>query len=113
MIEPSLSALPAAIVFGGIVMMQDRKRGALLAQLALVVAVAMIFAAIVLPEGAGGGGGSVLGRLGTVLVPACVAAMLYHLYLGRFTRVWAARGVFAAVFLGFSALFSLVILSLI
>ena len=44
--EAILSALPAAALFGGLVLMRDRKLGALLAQGALVVAVVLIFVAI-------------------------------------------------------------------
>jgi hypothetical protein len=39
--------------------------------------------------------------------------MLYHLYLGRFTHIWAAPAVFTALFLGVSSVFSLFLLSLI
>ena len=108
-----LSALPAAALFGALVLMHDRKRGALLAQGALVVAVALIFVAILSDGGALGLSPAGLAGLGIALVSAAVAGMLYHLYLGRFTRVWAARGVFTALFMGVSALFSLVLLSLI
>lgn len=110
--EAVLSALPAAVLFGGLVLMQDRKLGALLAQGALVVAVVLIFVAILTPGGALGLSAVGLAGLGIALVSAAVAGMLYHLYLGRFTRVWAARAVFTALFLGVSAVFSLVLLSL-
>lgn len=108
-----LSALPAAGLFGGLVLMRDRKLGALLAQGALVIAVALIFVAILSQGGALGLSSASLAGLGIALVSAAVAGMLYHLYLGRFTRVWAARGVFSALFIGVSAVFSLVLLSLI
>ena len=108
-----LSALPAAALFGALVLMHDRKLGAHLAQGALVVAVALIFVAILSDGGALGLSPAGLAGLGIALVSAAVAGMLYHLYLGRFTRVWAARGVFTALFMGVSALFSLVLLSLI
>ncbi|MBF9047854.1 hypothetical protein LSUCC0031_12080 [Rhodobacterales bacterium LSUCC0031] len=108
-----LSAVPAAALFGGLVLMRDRKRGALLAQGALVLAVVLIFVAILFPGGALGLPVAGLAGLGVALVAAAVSGMLYHLYLGRFTRVWAARGVFTALFMGVSALFSIVLLSLI
>jgi hypothetical protein len=110
--EAVLSALPAAALFGGLVLMHDRKRGALVAQGALVVAVVLIFVAILTEGGALGLSALGLAGLGIALVSAAVAGMLYHLYLGRFTRVWAARAVFTALFLGVSAVFSLVLLSL-
>ena len=110
--EAVLSALPAAALFGGLVLMHDRKRGALVAQGALVVAVVLIFVAILTEGGALGLSAVGLAGLGIALVSAAVAGMLYHLYLGRFTRVWAARAVFTALFLGVSAVFSLVLLSL-
>jgi hypothetical protein len=50
--------------------------------------------------------------IATGLMAAAVAGMLYHLYLGRFVRVWAARAVFTAVYLGLAALFGVVFLSL-
>jgi len=110
--EAVLSALPAAALFGGLVLMHDRKLGALVAQGALVVAVVLIFVAILTEGGALGLSAVGLAGLGIALVSAAVAGMLYHLYLGRFTRVWAARAVFTALFLGVSAVFSLVLLSL-
>jgi hypothetical protein len=48
-----------------------------------------------------------LAAFGVGLMAAAVAGMLYHLYLGRFERVWAARGVFLLVYLVVSALFGL------
>ena len=111
--EAILSALPAAALFGGLVLMRDRKLGALLAQGALVVAVVLIFVAILSDDGALGLSVAALAGVGIALVSAAVAGMLYHLYLGRFTRVWAARAVFTALFLGVSSVFSLVHLSLI
>jgi hypothetical protein len=113
LIEALGVALPAAALFGGLVLMRDRKRGAVVAQGALVAAVALIFLSILMEDGVAGIASYDLAAIGIALVSAAVAGMLYHLYLGRFDRVWAARGVFTAVFLGLSAVFSLVILSLI
>jgi hypothetical protein len=111
-IEALPVALPSAALFCGLALMSDRKMGAVLAQAALVLAVAAMFVAIVV-------GGPVVGlsaerqaAIATGLISAAVAGMLYHLYLGRFGRVWAARGVFTAVYLGLAALFGLVFLSL-
>ncbi|WP_297618362.1 hypothetical protein [uncultured Roseicyclus sp.] len=111
--EAILSALPAAALFGALVLMHDRKLGALLAQGALVVAVGLIFVAILSDGGALGFSTAGLAGLGIALVSAAVSGMLYHLYLGRFTRVWAARAVFTTLFMGVSAVFSVVLLSLI
>ena len=105
--------LPAAALFGGLALMSDRKLGASLAQAAVALAGVVLFVAIL-------AGGPVAGlqprdlvAIAIGLMAAAVAGMLYHLYLGRFTRVWAARGVFLGVFLALSAGFGLVFLSLI
>jgi hypothetical protein len=112
-IEALWVALPAAALFCGLVLMGDRKRGAVVAQGAAVVAVVPIFVSILVEQGVAGIAARDLAALGIALVSASVAGMLYHLYLGRFDSVWAARGVFTAIFLGLSAVFSLTILSLI
>jgi hypothetical protein len=101
-------ALPSAAVFGGLVLMADRKRGAALAQALLVLAVVVIFVAIVADGPVAGLSAPWLAAIATGLIAAAVAGMLYHLYLGRFARVWAARGVFTAVYLGLAALFGLI-----
>jgi hypothetical protein len=92
--------------------MSDRKRGAFLAQAALVVSVMVMFVAILVEGPIAGLSPLRVAAIATGLIAAAVAGMLYHLYLGRFTRVWAARGVFTAVYLGLAALFGLVFLSL-
>ncbi|MBF9057976.1 hypothetical protein HKCCSP123_02155 [Rhodobacterales bacterium HKCCSP123] len=106
-------ALPSAALFCGLALMSDRKRGAVLAQAALVLAAAAIFVAIILDGPVAGLPPERLAAIATGLMAAAVAGMLYHLYLGRFERVWAARFVFTLVYLVTAGLFGLVFLSLI
>ncbi|RDC75278.1 hypothetical protein DLJ49_00545 [Rhodovulum sp. 12E13] len=110
--QAALIALASAALFGALALMSDRKRGAFLAQIALFVAGALLFVAIVVPGPVFGIAPAGLAAFAVGLISAAGAGMLYHLYLGRFERVWAARGVFTAVYLGLSALFGLVFLSL-
>jgi hypothetical protein len=106
--EALIVAIPSAVLFAGLALMSDRKRGALLAQGALVVAVMLIFVSIVAGGPVAGLPAPRLAAIATGLIAAAVAGMLYHLYLGRFERVWAARGVFTALYLGLAALFGLI-----
>ena len=101
----------SAAVFGALVLMTDRKRGALVAQVGSVLAAAAIFAALAF--GAGTGWARPVSAFGTALFSATLAGMGYHLYLGRFQEVRRARGVFALVFLGIAGVFGLLYLSLI
>jgi hypothetical protein len=111
--EAAPVAIASAAVFGALALMSDRPRGAFLAQCGLAVAAALIFVAIALDGPVMGVSAAGLIAFAVGMMAACVAGMLYHLYLGRFTRVWAARGVFTLVYLGLSALFGFVFLSLI
>lgn len=113
MSQAALIAIFSAALFVALVLMSDRKRGAFLAQIGLVIATALVFVAIVVDGPVGGIGPRSLAAFAVGLISAAVAGMLYHLYLGRFERVWAARGVFSTVYLALSALFGLVFLSLI
>jgi hypothetical protein len=106
-------ALASTAVFCGLVLMSDRRRGALIAQGWLVLAAAGVFVAILAEGPVAGLAPGALAAFAVALIPASVAGMLYHLYLGRVDRVWAARGVFAAVYLGLTALFGFTFLSLI
>ena len=113
MVGETLSiALPSAGLFCAFALMSDRKSGACLAQAALVAAVVVMFVAILVEGPIAGLSPLRVAAIATGLIAAAVAGMLYHLYLGRFTRVWAARGVFTVVYLGLAALFGLVFLSL-
>lgn len=105
-------ALPSAALFCALVLMSDRKRGAVMAQGALVVAVVAMFVAITASGPLAGLAPIKIAAIATGLIAASVAGMLYHLYLGRFVRVWAARGVFTAVYLVLAAVFGTVFLSL-
>jgi hypothetical protein len=113
MTQAALIAIFSAALFGALVLMSDRKRGAFLAQIGLVVASAAVFVAIVVDGPVAGIGPGGLAALAVGLISAAVSGMLYHLYLGRFEQVWAARSVFSAVYLALSGLFGLVFLSLI
>lgn len=106
-------ALVSAALFGGLALMSDRPRGALIAQGILVVAAVLVFIAILVPGPIAGITPRALAAFGVGVIAASVAGMLYHLYLGRFDDVWKARGVFTLVYLVTSALFGLVFLSLI
>ncbi len=106
-------ALVSAALFGGLALMSDRPRGALIAQGALVVAAALVFVAILVKGPVAGLAAQRVAAFGVALMAAAVAGMLYHLYLGRFESVWKARAVFTLVFLVTSALFGVVFLSLI
>jgi hypothetical protein len=111
MAQAALIAVSSAALFGALVLMSDRKRGAFFAQIGLVVAAALVFAAIVVDGPVAGLDPRHLAAFAVGLISAAFAGMLYHLYLGRFERVWAARGVFSALYLALAALFGLVFLS--
>lgn len=107
-----LAPLLAAAVFSGLALMSNRKLGASVAQGFLALGGVIAFVAIVAGPVAGFAPRDVAG-LAAGLIAASMAGMLYHFYLGRFTEVWAARGVFTAVFLGLWLVFGFVFLSLI
>jgi hypothetical protein len=113
LMQAAVIAIFSAALFGALVLMSDRKRGAFLAQIGLAAAAAVVFVAIVVDGPVAGIGPGGRAAVAVGLISAAAAGMLYHLYLGRFERVWAARGVFSAVYLALSALFGLVFLSLI
>jgi hypothetical protein len=106
--------LASAGLFGALALMSDRPRGAVFAQIGAVVSAILLFVALVLQDALAALGvpARALSALGVALLAASVVGMLYHLYLGRFISVWAARGVFTVVFLLVSALFGAVYLSL-
>ena len=88
-------AVGGPVLVGLTLMLRTARSGALLAQGALVVAVVMIFVAIVVFKDGPVAGlpAPRLAAIATGLIAAAVAGMLYHLYLGRFDRVWGrARG---------------------
>lgn len=95
----------SALVFTGLVLIRDRPRGALIAQVGSVTAAAVIFAALVAAPGSGVLGLPVLhvSSLGVALLAATISGMFYHLYLGRFDAIWHARIAFALVYLGAAA----------
>lgn len=107
-------ALLSTLVFAGLVFVQDRPRGALIAQIGSVAAAALIFVALVFDALLYGIGLSALqvSALGLALLAATVGGMFYHLYLGRFDDVWRARFVFALVYLGVAAVLGTLYLAL-
>lgn len=112
-LQAGVIAVASALVFGALALMSDRKRGAFLAQIGLAVAGALALVAGIVEGPVAGLAPADLAALAVGLMSATVAGMLYHLYLGRFEKVWTARAVFTLVFLAVSALFGLVFLSLI
>ena len=110
MLHGVLVALLSAGAFGGVVMMSDRRRGANVAQGVLLVGGALAFVAVVAGPVAGLAPRQIA-ALAAGLLAAGGSGMLYHFYLGRFTKVWVARGALAAVFLGFWLVFGLIFLS--
>ncbi len=106
-------AVVSAALFGGLALMSNRPRGALIAQCILVVAAILVFIAILVPGPIAGVTSRGLAAFGVGVISASVAGMLYHLYLGRFDNVWKARGVFTLVYLITSTLFGFVFVSLI
>jgi hypothetical protein len=113
LVEAMPVAFLSAALFGGLALLSNRPRGALIAQGALAVAAALVFVAILAEGPVAGMTPDWIAALGVGLMAAAVSGMLYHLYLGRFESVWTARGVFTLVYLVTSALFGVVFLSLI
>ena len=105
----ALAAFLSALVFTGLVTIQDRPRGAFIAQMGSVGAAALIFVALVFTTGTAA---VRLSAMGTALLAATVGGMFYHLYLGRFDDVWRARVVFALVYLGIAAVLGTLYLAL-
>ena len=102
----AIIAFASALVFTGLVFIQDRPRGALIAQGGSVLAAVVIFAGLVFDAGLAGMGLSPLqvSAMGVAILAATIGGMFYHLYLGRFDSIWRARIVFALVYLGAAAI---------
>lgn len=94
------AAIASVIAFAAVVLMTDRKRGANVAWSILLGGGALAFTAIVFGSLPGMNAREVAG-FSAALLAAGAASMLYHFFLGRFERVWTARGVLTVVFLGF------------
>ena len=110
-----MAALVAVVVsvalMVGLMALSDRKRGTVLGQVVLLAGGAVFFLSIAAGEVAGIGPRA-LAILAVGLLAAGAGGMLYHLYVGRFTDLRLARGVFAAVYLGLAAAFGLLFLVL-
>ena len=107
-------AVISALVFSGLVFIQDRPRGAMIAQGGSVLAAALIFVAVAFDAGLAAWGLTPLqlSALGVALLAATIGGMFYHLYLGRFDDIWRARFVFALVYLGAAAVLGTLYLAL-
>lgn len=103
----------SALVFCAAVLMRDRPRGALISQIGSFVAAAIVLGSLSLDGPLWGVEPMMVTAFGISLFAACLAAMFYHLYLGRFISVWKARGLFSLIYLGFSAVLGIVLLSFI
>lgn len=108
-----LAAVASLGGYAALVMIPNRGTGALAAQ------VLSAGGALVLLVVASDFGPSHLGTAdrpllpwGIGLVSAALAGLGYHLYMGRFTRKWAAWGAFLLVALGLAAALSGVFLAL-
>lgn len=106
------AALVSTAVFGSIVLMSDRPRGAFTAQILMALAGAVLFIAIIRDTATFGMGPRPLAAIATGALCAALSGMFYHLYLGRFDRVWAARATFTVLFLAASLVLGLLFLPL-
>lgn len=105
--------LVSVLAFCGVSLMTDRKRGASVAQIGTFVAAVILIGSLSLTGPLWGIAPMTYSALGVSLFAATLAGMFYHLYLGRFTSVWKARGVFSLIYLGFAAVLGIVLLPLI
>ncbi len=107
------TAIVSALVFGGLCLMSDRPGGALIAQIGTAIAAVIVLGSLNLTEPVWGMTPLAITGFGIGLFAAALAGMFYHLYLGRFTSVWNARGLFSGIYLLFSAVLGIVLLPLI
>lgn len=103
----------SAFAFCAVVLMQDRPRGALVAQIGTFIAAVVLLGSMSLDGPLWGIEPPTISAFGISFFAASLAGMFYHLYLGRFTSAWTARGLFSLIYLGFSAVLGIVLLSLI
>jgi hypothetical protein len=94
------SVLVSLIAFGVVVSISNRKLGANIAWAILLLGGALAFVANVAGAVAGLSPRQIAG-FAAGLLAAGAAGMLYHFFLGRFERVWTARGLLTAVFAAF------------
>lgn len=112
-LEILVIALISALAFCGLCLMRDRPRGASIAQVGSFAAGIVLFVSLTLDSPVLGVEPFMVSAFGISLFSAMLVAMFYHLYLGRFVSVWKARGLFSLIYLGFSAVLGIVLLSLI
>jgi len=110
----ALVALASTLLFTGLVLVNDRPRGALMGQIGSALAGVLTIGALVSGDGTFEPDRPAFrwSALGVALLAASVSGMFYHLYLGRFDDVWRARRVFALVYLGLAAVLGTLYLSL-
>ena len=104
--------MASTVVFCGLALMSDRPRGAFWAQNIMALAGIVLFVAIARDGPLWGASPQAIARVAIGVLAAAIAGMLYHLYLGRFDRVWAARQVFTLLFLALCLILGLTFLSL-
>ena len=97
-----LAALIAFTMFSALVLMQDRRRGGLIGQLGTGIGAIILFVAYTFDQRPEPVPAPVPGLMagGVGILSAATGGMGYHLFLGRFTSLWAARRVFLCVSLG-------------
>ena len=94
-----VAALIAVTVFAGLVLITDRRRGGLIGQLGTGIGAIILFVAYAMEQRSDLTPAYIPGLMagGVGVMSAATGGMEYHLFLGRFTSIWAARGVFLCV----------------
>ena len=97
-----LVGLASLAIFAGLVLIEDRRRGGLIGQVGTAIGAIMLFATSLLSKDSQATAWpfSVLLAGGVGVLSAATGGMGYHLFLGRFTSLRAARGAFLCVSLG-------------
>jgi hypothetical protein len=95
-----LAAFMSIAAFAAVIAMSNRKLGANIAWAILLAGGVIAFVANAAGPFAGMSPRQIAG-FAAGLLAAGAAGMLYHFFLGRFTKVWNARGVLTLAFLGF------------
>lgn len=100
-----LVTLVSIALFAGLVLIPDRRRGSLISQVGTAIGAVMLLATSVLSKDGPPTAWpfSVLLSGGVGVLAAATGGMGYHLFLGRFASVQAARGAFLCVSLGLAA----------
>lgn len=93
--------------YAGLVLVSDRKKGVSISQVGTVIGAILLFVSLPNAETTIAFSFSIdpILAMGIGLFSATAAAMGYHLYLGRFTSIRVARGVFLIVGIGIAVSF--------